>query len=643
MSSDAVVDNAPTLTADQLHALALDRHRAGDLPTASQFYVQALAAQPDYAPALHMSGTLAFQQGDLTTALNNLQRAIELGHQPPMVWWHYGCVLLANKKAAEAVKAFRAALEQQPGDAELLLNLGTAAHQAAQGDVAIPALQQAAAKLDSAAAYYALGLALQEFGQRTAASTAYAAALKRDPLHADAALNAGVLAHEVGDLPRATLLYRQALSANSDLTKAAINLAAALQDQGDLESSVSLLQQILAKTPEAIEAWNNLGSAQQRLGDDVAAENSYRAVLARDPFHAAAMENLASTLRRQGKTTAILDYPKALAQQKPEQPQSWLALARALEREGNYEEERAALWSALKLDPSLASVHDMLGTMEQVLGDLPAAFGHYRQAVALVPHDIEYRINLGLAAVRLRDFATALPALDAVLAINRFDQRAIAYRALALRLAGDVKAANALTDPEALTTILTIPTPAGYSDVPHFLNVLVEDLRAVKDRSWSPYGQSVRGGSQTENMLFADKAVSIQAFRGVLDQTIHAYLQNRRRDDSHPFLASRPERLQYRSWSVILRQGGYHIPHIHPGGSISGVFYVAVPNLVGHEGWLELGVPGIDVMLPAAPPCQQIQPVPGRLVLFPSYMWHGTVPFTGDGERITIAFDVVQV
>jgi hypothetical protein len=35
-----------------------------------------------------------------------------------------------------------------------------------------------------------------------------------------------------------------------------------------------------------------------------------------------------------------------------------------------------------------------------------------------------------------------------------------------------------------------------------------------------------------------------------------------------------------------------------------------------------------------------VEPEVGRLVLFPSYMWHGTVPFSGDDHRMTIAFDV---
>ena len=36
-----------------------------------------------------------------------------------------------------------------------------------------------------------------------------------------------------------------------------------------------------------------------------------------------------------------------------------------------------------------------------------------------------------------------------------------------------------------------------------------------------------------------------------------------------------------------------------------------------------------------------VRPQPGMLVLFPSYFWHGTVPFKSDQPRLTVAFDAV--
>jgi hypothetical protein len=36
-----------------------------------------------------------------------------------------------------------------------------------------------------------------------------------------------------------------------------------------------------------------------------------------------------------------------------------------------------------------------------------------------------------------------------------------------------------------------------------------------------------------------------------------------------------------------------------------------------------------------------VRPVEGLLVLFPSYLYHRTIPFEGDAPRISVAFDFV--
>jgi hypothetical protein len=98
-------------------------------------------------------------------------------------------------------------------------------------------------------------------------------------------------------------------------------------------------------------------------------------------------------------------------------------------------------------------------------------------------------------------------------------------------------------------------------------------------------------------------------------------------------------------WSVRLRPNGFHANHYHPQGWISSACYLHLPSAVrdrGGEGWIQFGEPAF----PTTPPLEPeyfLRPEPGLLVLFPSYMWHGTVPFTGAPEdtRLTIAFDVV--
>jgi hypothetical protein len=94
---------------------------------------------------------------------------------------------------------------------------------------------------------------------------------------------------------------------------------------------------------------------------------------------------------------------------------------------------------------------------------------------------------------------------------------------------------------------------------------------------------------------------------------------------------------------VKLEPEGFHADHIHPDGWLSSAFYVELPKAIENarrEGWIKFGQPA----LPTRPPLEAehfVRPAPGKLVLFPSYMWHGTVPFSGDETRLTMAFDVV--
>ena len=91
-----------------------------------------------------------------------------------------------------------------------------------------------------------------------------------------------------------------------------------------------------------------------------------------------------------------------------------------------------------------------------------------------------------------------------------------------------------------------------------------------------------------------------------------------------------------------LTDAGFHVNHVHPAGWLSSALYIALPEAVaeGEQGWLKLGEPQAELGLGLAP-FRTIEPKAGRLVLFPSTMWHGTIPFAA-GERMTVAFDVAR-
>ena len=124
-----------------------------------------------------------------------------------------------------------------------------------------------------------------------------------------------------------------------------------------------------------------------------------------------------------------------------------------------------------------------------------------------------------------------------------------------------------------------------------------------------------------------------------------AYIAAMKEDARHPLYRRRGREMEYSaSWSSRLHDCGFHTNHVHPKGWISSCYYVALPDAVadaeGKQGWIKFGEPDFDAGL-AGPDPPHDPAAGGPLVLFPSYMWHGTVPFRSQDARTTIAFDVV--
>jgi uncharacterized protein (TIGR02466 family) len=176
----------------------------------------------------------------------------------------------------------------------------------------------------------------------------------------------------------------------------------------------------------------------------------------------------------------------------------------------------------------------------------------------------------------------------------------------------------------------------------------LEELAALLRRlhtANSPYPeQSVRGGTQTDRPLFFRHEPVLQAARRKFHEAVQQYIAELPAFESgHPLLGVARQPIQFSgSWSVRLSGQGFHISHTHPRGWISSAFYVALPEAsqMGEPpaGWIHFGTPPPELGL-ALNPYQKVEPKVGRLVLFPSTMWHSTAPFA-DGERLVIAFDL---
>ena len=220
------------------------------------------------------------------------------------------------------------------------------------------------------------------------------------------------------------------------------------------------------------------------------------------------------------------------------------------------------------------------------------------------------------------------------------DNLLVPYQSAAWRLTGDPRWQWLEGDPRFIGVY-------DLADKLPSLDALAERLRGLHLSLHHPLDQSLRGGTQTDGPLFARIEPEIRALRagdrrggrGACRAAAAAATPAIR-----SLLARRAPIRFSGSWSVRLTGAGFHVNHVHPAGWISSAFYVALPEArwaaSDHAGWLTIGEPQAELGLDL-PPIRLIEPKPGRLVLFPSTMWHGTRPFA-EGERLTVAFDVAR-
>ena len=128
--------------------------------------------------------------------------------------------------------------------------------------------------------------------------------------------------------------------------------------------------------------------------------------------------------------------------------------------------------------------------------------------------------------------------------------------------------------------------------------------------------------------------------------TIYAALPD---DPENQFVATAPKKWRIKSWANVLAGPGRQIAHIHGEAWMSGCYYVRMPDITKSEdnptnaGYIEFGQINDEFPNLKTDRLRFIQPKEGLVALFPSYLYHATVPTESQQPRIAIAFDVVPV
>jgi len=570
------------------------------------------AANPQLAIALQQASASA-ARGQFSAAEHHFRWALTLAPADPRIAISLGHVLRQMQRPAEAKALFSDVIQRHPTLAE---------------------------------AHYNLGLACQDMMDLASAEAAYRAALTHNPGLLPAALGLASICNFADRPDEALDLLKQAATPDARLG-AAIEQARgnAQQKKDQNEAALAHFERALALEPGDAGAAHSRATALQSLGRDEEALAGLRQMVKDNPADLMAHDTLNQMLYRLKRDDEFLRSYDDAAAKFPATPHFALAKAAFLVRGERHVEALELYEHALKLAPGEPVVLQGRAMAQLGLRQVEAAIASYEEGLTRAPDDLNMLTSVAAAYLTARAPKKAEAAALRALNLAPANQTGLGVLGTAWRLMDDAREHD-LHRYDDFIQVFDLEPPAGFSDMTAFCGELDRWLDTQHSDKREHIDQSLRGGTQTMgNFLRPGRNPLLDGLRQRIEEAVQRYVASLPQDEHHPFLRWRAPDFRFSgSWSSRLKDRGFHVNHLHSKGWISSAFYVALPETVdditAREGWIKFGEPSFDVDL-GDPVRRAVQPRVGRLVLFPSYTWHGTVPFHAPQNRTTIAFDAV--
>lgn len=305
----------------------------------------------------------------------------------------------------------------------------------------------------------------------------------------------------------------------------------------------------------------------------------------------------------------------------------------------------ACLEAAQQLDPENPDVYHHMGVIALEEGDPQCAHKNLIRANALRANDPDILANLGVVLHACGDIARAEECLGRCLALDPENTHALSALATLYLDSNASDKYRAFSDFETYVSASAPPVPNGEGLRDGFLSNLESEIRRCPSLRDAPLHRSTVAGESTDSMT-GDAGTAMECLRTMFVTEAQSYAARLSCADDHPLAKLKNRAFTTCMWGNILGAGGHQDSHNHPDAWLSGIYYVSVPDEVGgpdsgQNGWVEFGRPRMEYYGADQLDIRLIKPQVGMMILFPSYIWHRTLPLAGDAPRISVAIDFI--
>lgn len=477
-----------------------------------------------------------------------------------------------------------------------------------------------------------LGMALQQLQNFEEASYYLDQAIKLKNDIPEVHYNYAICLAKSKKIEMAIKSYQIAIKLKPDFSYAYYNLGLLYWEVKDLESSISTLEKASLIAPKNPEILGSLGAVLKASGNLREAEIKTRNALKlkNDPKF---KFNLAAIVRDQGllETSKIL-YEEAIILD-PNFAEAYNNLGEVLRDQGKSELAKQNFEKALFLDINFSMANYNLGILCQDSDDLKSAIVFFEKSKIF-----DWQQRICYCAYK-NNHQELFKKMFRELSLFEHDSPLIA--SIASHYSLNKKAENKYNfcpSPFSYIKKTTLDSLLGESNP--LRNNLIKDLNntQIAERK---QGKLINGFQSAGNLLKRSEH-SFRTLAGLIIVEIDNYLTEFKRFNCD-FISSFPKKPEFQSsWFVKMQKSGHLTSHIHETGWMSGVLYLQLPTKSKNpeEGAIEFGYDGDNYPMGLELPKRKILVELGDLILFPSSLFHKTLPFYSDEERICIAFDI---
>jgi len=497
----------------------------------------------------------------------------------------------------------------------------------------------------------------------------YNEVIKKDPSHIRALNNLGIIFFSLKKFNDAIKIFEKTIAIDFNYLSGHNNLGLIFKEIQNYQKAISSFQEAIKINPNYFEAHNNIGLVFYECGEYQKAISSFEKAIKINPNYFETYNSIGLVFNKCGENQkAISSFEKAI-KINPNYFKAHNNIGITFYECGEYQKAINSYVKAIKINPNIIEAYCNIGLAYEKAGDINKAFYSYQKVpksdsnykyaqynfasllykikeykkAAKIFKLIDYKNSksyLLKSLYELNDESNFFIELDNEINKGKTDA-VIASLTSSAKIKYGIKKKNLFCE-DPLNYVLNKNLTKKYD----FNNIFIKTSKKIlnndmfKDR---PQPLLING-IQSAGNIFYNKNNNVKKIEDIIHKELENYRTNFNKSEEG-IIKNWPKNYELKGWLVKMKSGGKIEPHIHDHGWLSGSIYINVPPKLNiNSGNLVVCLNDQQNEIPSNNKDNNnkiINVVTGTLCLFPASLFHYTIPFKSDEERIVLAFDVM--